>query len=95
MPQLRKISKNNTAVVHNADTTTVILHGTPIVTITPEHIVLNTGGFNTATTRNRMNQVSNQLNLGYKVYIRSGYTFVDFKGKTYSFDNYLVKLLRT
>ena len=65
----------------------VTYHGTHVVTVYPEgRIVLNTGGYFTATTRTRMNQASSQFNLGFHVYQRNYYWFVDVDGHTLKFD---------
>jgi hypothetical protein len=79
MGQTSRISKNNTKVVFNqtTHTTTVTLHQTDIVVFTAETITLNTGGWPTATTRNRMNQVASEYHLGYRVYQVRGQMFVD------------------
>lgn len=89
MSQVQRISKNNTTIHHhtgsNNDQRQVWLHQTCIVTVTPDEIVLNTGGWYTATTRTRMNQVSNEWGLGY------GVSFADkpsvrYRGQVYYFD---------
>lgn len=82
-----KISKNNTRILKdNKGVETVILYDTPIVTISPKTIELNTGGFNTNTTRNRMNQVSNEKGLGFFVSSKAGKLTVSFKGKDQTFE---------
>lgn len=65
--------------------TYVQYHQTDVVKFNAKNIVLNSGGWLTATTKKRMNQTSEQHNLGYKVYAKSGKWFVDFKGGTIDF----------
>lgn len=82
MPQLNKVSKNNTKIYPLLNGGfEVRLHSTCIITVdkVAKTITLNTGGWNTATTRNRLNQVSNEYNLGYKVYQKIGILWVYYK----------------
>ena len=74
--------------------TVVTLHATPVVKFDPSQIILNTGGWFTATTRTRMNQASNQFNLGYGVYQNKGAWYVSFKGNTIPFTGHTVVLKR-
>ena len=68
MPSLSKISKNNTTVTPRADGSVVVtLHQTEIVKVFPTHIELDTGGWLTATTIMRMQQVCREMNLGWTV----------------------------
>jgi hypothetical protein len=66
MPQVQKISRNNTTQSTCADgSKTVTLHSTVIVQWHPEacKVRLYTGGWNTSTTRNRMNQALNEWDI--------------------------------
>lgn len=85
MPQTRTISRKNTTVKTFDGLTRVRLHQTEIVKFDASTIILNTGGWNTSTTRNRMNQTSNQFGLGFRVSSRAGKLTVTYKGKTYEF----------
>lgn len=89
MSQVQRISKNNTTIYHHTgphnDQRQVWLHQTCVVTVTPDEIVLNTGGWYTATTRTRMNQVSNEWRLGYSVSF-AGKPSVQYGGQVYCFD---------
>lgn len=78
MAQTHRISKNSTTIANIDGKTTVVLHQTPIVTINhaAKTAVLNSGGYRTATTRTRMTQVFNQLNLGIGVFQRAHEWFV-------------------
>jgi len=51
------------------NTLSVVYHNTEVVkVINSEQVILNNGGFYTATTKRRMNQASLQYNLGFSVY---------------------------
>ncbi len=67
MAQLHTINRNNTTVVPRPDCTVVTLHQTDIVRVYPDRVELDTGGYLTATTITRMNQVANQMGLGFAV----------------------------
>ncbi len=78
MTQLQKLGKANTTVInHSNGATSVILYKTEVVMFKPDgYITLDSGGWKTDTTRNRMNQASNQFNLGYRVYQKEGAWYV-------------------
>lgn len=75
-----------TSVVCTNGRITVVYHNTRVVDATPEHIILDTGGWKTTTTKLRMNQASTQFNLGYTVYQQKGQWFVHYRGVTRPFD---------
>lgn len=52
----------------NGKKTGVQYHDTIVVEFTDDTIKLNSGGWRTATTKLRMNQVSDQYDLGFRVY---------------------------
>ena len=54
-------------------------------------VTLNTGGWETPTTKRRMNQFSDQLGLSYKVYQRAGEWYVDVDNTTLQFINNTVQ----
>jgi hypothetical protein len=77
MPQLQKLNTNNTTIKTEQNGGTkyriVTYYTTEIVRwkwVTKEVpvITLDTGGWSTVSTKNRMNQTSNQYSLGFKVY---------------------------
>lgn len=94
MPQLNKISKNNTTVKYKDGYHTVTLHQTDIVKLNDDEIILNTGGWFTNVTRDRMNQVSNEYKLGYSVSFRKSGNVVHYADKVYEFVNDQVILKR-
>lgn len=69
MAQMHTIGTTATSVFTDDDGfTKVIYHSTPVVKFNDEKIVLNSGGWWTATTKNRMNQTANQFRLGFNVF---------------------------
>lgn len=78
MAQTQRISKNNTTVRTANGKTVVTLHGTEIVTLNHafKTATLNSGGFRTPTTRTRMTQVFNEMEVGIGVFQRDYEWFV-------------------
>ena len=60
-------------------------HNTVIVRFNDNEIKLNTGGWNTFTTKRRMNQVSQEFDLGYYVSQKDFEWHVSHKGKAINF----------
>ena len=87
MTQMNKVGKVATKVINNNFYTRVIYHDTEVIKFNDETIVLDSGGWETFTTKVRMNQASNEYNLGFQVYQRKFQWFVDFKGQTIPFDD--------
>jgi hypothetical protein len=56
----------------------VYYHRTCIVSFNKTHIMLDTGGWWTVTTKLRMNQASNQFDLGFRVYQKEGVWYVSY-----------------
>ena len=82
MAQMSKVSRNNTRVHKWENGFAVELHGTKIVWCENGVLQLVSGGYRTATTKARMNQVSNQMELGYQVYSDKGDWYVDTPAKS-------------
>ena len=61
------IDQKSTNVRTQGNKTIVKLYDTDIVSFDDESITLNHGGFKTATTKRRMNQVSETFNLRFNV----------------------------
>ena len=92
MAQTQRISRNNTAILNRNGIREVILHGTIIVTVSDNEIILNNGGYVSSTTATRMNQVANEWNLGYGVSRKDGEMFVTYKGVKLPFDGNSITL---
>lgn len=85
MAQTQTLGTHKTVLFVEDGWTKVIYHQTCIVKWNDKQIVLNNGGYYTATTKTRMNQASNQFDLGYRVYQKDFEWFVDYKGQTFEF----------
>ena len=74
--------------------TVIQLHDTDIVQFNDDAIILDTGGWDTATTKRRMNQASEVFNLGYHVYQKNKKWYVNYKDETIIFSGNLIILDR-
>ena len=93
MGQTHTIGQCATTVAGDGNYTIVTYHSTQVVKYNQSEIILNSGGWRTHTTKTRMNQASNQFNLGYTVYQKDFDWFVEYNGLTLDFaDN--MKLIR-
>jgi hypothetical protein len=72
--------KKATSVFTNNNYKVVQLYSTEIVKFNDDEIVLNSGGWRTNTTKNRINQVSRENNLNFSVGQVDGNWYV-FKGQ--------------
>ena len=87
------IGTHKTSVVNDNSVTMVCYHSTPVVKITDTDIILNAGGWYTATTKRRMNQASKSYGLGFAVYQVNFSWYVDYKGDTIPYeDNMKLKI---
>ena len=80
---IAKIIGNNTLEYIKDDKRIIRLYDTNIITFDNNKIILNTGGFNTVTTKARINKF---LNNGY-VYQKNFEMYCNYKEKTYKFEN--------
>lgn len=76
MARMWEIGSHKTTVRMSNGLLSVVYHRTEVVKTTPKSIILNSGGWKTATTKKRMNQASNQFGLGYNVYQKKGKWYV-------------------
>lgn len=72
-----------------------VYHSTIIVKWNEDTIYLNHGGWMTATTKKKMNQISNQFNLGYQVYQKDFNWFIDWNNTTIPFDKTEIMLFHS
>lgn len=74
----RKIGKHKTTVTRVKDNVTVRYWYTDVVTanLLNGAVTLNTGGWQTTTTKARMNQTSAEYNMGFTVYQKDWQLFV-------------------
>lgn len=91
MAQTQRFQGTARAILRDADATRYIYHQTAVVTKRVDGtIVLNSGGWKTATTRTAMNQASNQDQLGFRVFQRAHEWFVDVAGQELPFTDNMV-----
>lgn len=94
-PERRELPTYKTKVNTNAKgQTEVIYHETAVVTYDFEQIILNTGGWWTRSTKTRMNQASEALGLGFRVFQKAGDWFVDYKDNVQPFQNDTITMAR-
>jgi hypothetical protein len=84
-----------TTVVCTNGRIAVTYHSTLVVEATPDSVTLDSGGWLTATTKTRMNQTSNQFDLGYHVYASKGLWHVSYPTKGGGFQDVLFRDLIT
>jgi hypothetical protein len=76
MPRMDKISNYRTTVTCTRGLISVVYVETLIVEAKHDTITLDMGGYDTVTTRRKMNQAANQFGLPYRVYRRDFQTYV-------------------
>lgn len=85
-----RLSHYATTVSYENDYNRVVYHSTAIVKWNSTEIILNNGGWMTATTKKKMNQAANQFHLDFTVYQEDFNWFVTFKNETIPFENNMV-----
>jgi len=90
MAQTGEIGTHATTTSQDAGTYVVTYHRTHVVMWDSEEIRLNTEGWHTTTTKLRMNQASNQFNLGYHVYQKDYHWFVGFNSQVLPFEDGMI-----
>lgn len=93
MGQIKEFRGVKTRIRVEGKKTLCRYHWTDVVVFTDKTITLNANGWQTVTTKLRMNQASYQFNLGYYVYQKKGVWYVQTpQGKTVEFkDNMQIK----
>lgn len=86
MVQTKEVRGVATSIRVEDGWTIVRYHSTDVVRFNQSTIILDTGGWNTATTQTRMNQASNQFELGYRVYRKQFTLYVKWMDKEYRLD---------
>ena len=76
MPSTNKLSSYKTNVMITGDRLTVVYVSTPIVEKVGNAITLDSGGWQTFTTKRKMNQAADQFALGYGVFQKAHKWFV-------------------
>lgn len=87
------IGTHKTKVETKDGITTVTYHNTDVVVFDNHgEITLNTGGWNSVTTRKRMNEASEQFNLGFRVVQKNGDWFIHYKDNVIAYDSTVITL---
>ena len=94
MSQTKTIGHHATSISTYKDMVTVTYHNTEVVKFDKDDIILNTGEYFTNTTKVRMNQASNQYNLGYRVFQVCFKWFVWYNKRSIPFENNSITLRR-
>lgn len=76
MGQTARVQGRATSISTAEGRTTVRYRNTDVVTFDAYQIELFTGGWNTVTTRARMNQAANEFKLDYRVWQKDGRLYV-------------------
>lgn len=77
MPRLDRVGTHQTVIATFDGFTQVVYHSTPVVKFSASTIVLDSGGWQSATSKTRMNQAANQFGLGYNVFQKDWDWFVE------------------
>ena len=90
MGQQQRVGAHKTSIVQLEGMTSVVYHSTPVVQFNDKEIVLDSGGWETATTKSRMNQASNQYGLEFEVHQVNFSWYVDYRGETIPFEDGMI-----
>jgi len=82
---MNKIGSTATNIRTENGETAIRYHSTDVVKFTAKRIVLNSGGWHTNTTKNRMNQTARQFGLGFSVCQHDFSWYVSYKGEKIGF----------
>ena len=87
-------SKSNTSVCYNDSTncSTISLHGHEIATVdhNTKAVKLDSCGYETVTTKSRLNAILEEVKYGCKVFQKQFEWFVSYQGQTESFWNGMI-----
>ena len=90
----QQIGQHKTKVIRINGMTKVVYHDTAVVTFNDDHIILDSGGWWTRTTKFRMNQAAQQFGLGYHVKQVQGDWVVTFQDEDHLFEANRIRLDR-
>ncbi len=80
-------SNSNTQVSHDSEGANVFLHGNHIATVTDHALILFDGGWQSNTTKSRLNALCYEFSYGTKVFQKNWEWFVGYKNLTEDFVN--------
>lgn len=78
MPRMDKLSNYRTTWTTNDAGGCVTYANTPVVEWTDKTVTLRSGGYETVTTKRKMNQAANQFGLGFAVWQQDWQWFVSY-----------------
>lgn len=87
MPRTDKLSPYRTTWTQDGDNIVVCYVRTNIVKADADTVTLDSGGWQTVTTKRKMNQAANQFGLGYGVFQRKGEWFVTTRDGEFPFQD--------
>ena len=90
MTQQQRVGTHKTATYTLEGMTSIVYHSTAVVQFNSDKIILNSGGWETATTKSRMNQASNQYGLEFEVHQVNFSWYVDYRGETIPFEDGMI-----
>jgi|RhiMethySRZTD1v2_1073278.scaffolds.fasta_scaffold13719_10 hypothetical protein len=85
-----RLSTYRTKIARDADKVSVVYHSTMIVRADAATLVLDAGGWESVTTKRKMNQASHQFGLGYTVHQHRHQWYVTTKAGEFRFDGHMV-----
>lgn len=96
MARMNKLSTYATKIAKIGEETIITYHRTDIVRFDGEMIALNFGGWDTVTTRRKMNQAAAQFCLPFSVYRKAGETFIECRvtGETIQYTGHAITIQR-
>lgn len=87
---MTKLSNYRTTISEQNGLKTIVYVSTPIVQWDSNKIILNNGGYQTVTTKRKMNQAASQFDLPYQVYQKNYQWFVNTEKGAFPFNTKLV-----
>ena len=93
MARTNKVGEHKTAIYQSDGYTCIRYHSTEVVKFNDNEIILNSGGWQTKTTKLRMNQASCEFGLYFNVTTFGRFNdewFVEYRGKKYSFNDGMI-----
>jgi hypothetical protein len=89
-----KSVRHQTTVHTDKGKTVVVYYKTAVVTFNDKEIILNTGGWWTSSTQDRMNWASKNFDLNYRIQRKGKAWYVNYQDKQQAFDAEKIRLDR-
>ena len=81
----KNFSSSNTQVSHDSEGANVYLHGNHIATVKANSIILKDGGWQSNTTKSRLNALLDEFSYGMRVFQKNWEWFVSYKNVSEDF----------